>query len=110
MLFEIWRSSMGYRNYDPENPPCEGAVRGEKTSVDTRAVNDPSQLRYDGKDWYKRGTNHRVENGQIKRDLGMELVWMLEVASLDELLALVAKEGKIVLKDDSIEIYDDYRE
>jgi len=36
--------------------------------------------------------------------------WCVEIKGLDDLIAFVRKYGKIVLRDNAIEIYDDYRE
>lgn len=36
--------------------------------------------------------------------------WYIKINSLDELIELTRKEGKIIIDEDSLEIYDDYRE
>jgi hypothetical protein len=113
MKFEIYKTSTGYR-FHPDYPPCEGAFMGEVMRVDTRNVDDPAKLTYYNalKDWYGRGTNHRVEGGHIKRDLGFDRVWMVEISTLEELMNLIARTDRqqIVMDGLDIEIYDDYRE
>lgn len=39
-----------------------------------------------------------------------ETYWQVEINSLDELLAFINKNGEIVMRKDSLEIYDTYRE
>lgn len=36
--------------------------------------------------------------------------WYIKINSLDELIELTRKEGKIIIDEDFLEIYDDYRE
>lgn len=36
--------------------------------------------------------------------------WFIEIGTLDELMALIAKEGTVILRDDGLTIYDDYVE
>lgn len=90
--------------------PCEGAYKVLVTIVDRRTVDCPSKLKYES-NWYERGTNHRVENGKICRDLGKEEEWEVEIP---DLLEFVKKHERCILRIEegrpSIEIYDDYRE
>lgn len=37
-------------------------------------------------------------------------VWVMDIESLEDLVALTEREGEIVLSGSFIEIYDDYRE
>lgn len=60
-------------------------------------------------DWYNEGQNHRIENNVHVRDL-IRKEWSIEINSLDELMALIAEVGHVVVTEVSIEIYDDYRE
>jgi len=67
--------------------------------------------------WYSEGTNHRVINNNIARDLGERDCYMIEINSLNDLMKLQNKYGDIVISTSyidkttpSIEIYDDYRE
>jgi len=96
--------------------PCEEAFQATTLDVDVRSVDDPKKIpAYKGKDdswWYEEGANHRVENGNICRDIGWSAKWFVKI---DSLIDFVNKYGDCVLsigRDGfiSIEIYDDYRE
>ncbi len=98
-----------------EGQPCDEAFEIVITSVDVRFCDDPKKIRMnngtDG-DWYLKGANHRVEGGCIKRDVGTETRWAVEVLDIQ---AFVDKYGKCVVSLGAdgfcqIEIYDDYRE
>lgn len=98
-----------------EDKPCDEAFQITVITTDTRNCDDPKKIPAnkgtDG-DWYTRGTNHRVENGNIKRDLGTHKVWAVE---LTDILSFVDKYGDCVISRNGngfgeIEIYDDYRE
>lgn len=95
--------------------PCDEAFEAETMQIDRRNCDDPKKIPAhkgtDG-DWYQRGTNHRVENGTICRDLGWQREWFVR---LDDVMAFVDKYGECVVGRDhrgfaTIEIYDDYRE
>jgi len=110
MIFKICRTS------DPsvgDHPPVEGAFKTERVQVDRRSVSSPDHL-YNPTErstWYRVGTNHRVENGCIARDMEMMTIWAVEIPSLEALLALIQTCGhEIVMTGTTIEIYDDYRE
>jgi len=83
--------------------------------VDERIVDDPKKINAYGHTeawWYGEGTNHRVENGHIKRDLEPEAVYVVEIP---DIWAFVEKHGDCVLSINSegfrvVEIYDDDRE
>jgi hypothetical protein len=105
-------------------PPCDGAVLEDCAYVDVRTVDCPTKiLAYQGNpekakyEWYKKGKNHRVENGFIKRDLD-DKAWFIEINSLEEMVELMKRvENPIILqssyKNDNfleLEIYDYYRE
>lgn len=96
--------------------PYKHAVKLPYTRIDERTVNDPMKNKYIGKDWYKDGTNHRVENGHIKRDFQDEC-WFIEIDSLEDLINIYKQEGQLVITEvygnptiPCIEIYDNYRE
>lgn len=75
-------------------PPCEGAFKGKVTRVDTRTVDCPSKVpAYQGLTdwWYNEGTNHRVVNGKITRDLYDVVKWFVEIP---DLLEFVSKHGE----------------
>jgi len=99
--------------------PCEEARKEQHVFTDEWACDDPSKIpTFQGREelWYQKGTNHRVENGHIKRDF-IEDRWFVSIDSLEDLLAFSDKYGVIILSrfiEDpniwEIEIYDDYRE
>jgi len=74
MIFEICRTTA---RYDCDHPPVEGAFKTQRVRVDRRTVSSPDQLRYEPErsTWYQVGTNHRVENGCIARDMEMMTIW-----------------------------------
>ena len=101
----------GYTNV----PPCDEAFLSTVIMTHTRSCDDPKKIpahRGTDGDWYTKGTNHRVEGGMIKRDLGTREAWAVECS---DLMAFVDKHGRCVISRDidgfcEIEIYDDYRE
>jgi hypothetical protein len=101
--------------WEPTTAPCQGAEKKLVVSVDERIVDDPKKIgAYGHTDawWYGRGTNHRVENGHIKRDIGVNEVYVLKIP---DIWAFIEKHGDCVLSINSegfrvVEIYDDYRE
>ena len=117
MLYKISRVS----NFVGDKQPCEEAFKSEYTSIDERSVSSPEQIpsykkRKDliDKDWYGKGSNHRVENGHIKRDFEGTEGWFVELNSLEELNSLQEKYGDLIIQKHcgvvSILIYDDYIE
>lgn len=101
--------------FDTDNPPCEGAVKVETKIIDRRNVDDPRKIpAHRGTDgnWWSEGTNHRIENGCICRDMGWSQSWFIE---LHDVMAFVRAHGTCVVSvgndgHEEIEIYDDYRE
>lgn len=98
--------------------PCDEAFRVLLTVTDTRNCDDPKKIpahRGTDGDWYTKGTNHRVESGMIRRDMGTEERWAVELADIAAFTAFLDKYGKCVVGRNTdgfsiIEIYDDYRE
>lgn len=61
--------------------------------------------------WLSYGTNHRLINGTIARDVGMQTCWFIDINNLEELLAFQKECGcELVIEGSTLEIYDDYRE
>jgi hypothetical protein len=98
-----------------EDKPCPDAFKILVINTDTRSCDDPKKIPAnkgtDG-DWYTRGTNHRIEGGKIKRDLGYATEWAVNVIDLP---AFIEEYGTCVISKNNdgfcaIEIYDDYRE
>jgi len=112
MKFTVHRTS----EYREDIQPCKEAYQVDSVRVDERTVNDPAKLP-DGKEWYTKGTNHRVSKGHIFRDFPTR-VWVVDIDTLEELVKFTRKYGELVLGDNSwrcrkflsLEIYDDYRE
>lgn len=103
MLFEIFKTS------DPEAKPIESATRSQRVEVDERTVDDPAKLPYPGAvdDWYGYGTNHRVEEGHIKRDVGMYDMWQVEVPTIEALVGIVrTSKNPVMVGEDYIEVLD----
>jgi hypothetical protein len=77
-----------------------GSVAGASKTfiprVDVRTCDDPKKIPYnkgtDG-DWYKRGTNHRLIDGKIARDMGEDEVHQVEFSTLAELESLIGVLG-----------------
>ena len=118
MRFTVKRTS----GYSDERPPCPEAVAGTCVWVDRRTVDDPAKIPSSWGSpgfWFARGTNHRIEDGKIARDMGEEPCWYVDLPDLDALVAFVGRHGQVVIgerygapKGDAlqIEIYDEYRE
>jgi hypothetical protein len=101
--------------FDMDNPPCEGAVEVETRIIDRRNCDDPRKIpAHNGTDgdWWIKGTNHRIEDGCICRDMGWQKSWFIELSDVMEFarhygtcVVSVANDGH-----EEIEIYDDHRE
>jgi hypothetical protein len=110
MEFIIFRTSR-------DGKPCEEAVLKNYMRVDERSIDDPSKFITEEKtSWYLHGTNHRAENGHIKRDFQAQ-EWFVEIYTLTDLINLNNKYGALIIENSinnssikSIEIYDSYRE
>ena len=77
---------------------------------DERTVSDPKDLKFsDATEWYAHGQNHRAVNNHIIRDFPEE-TWVIRINTLENLMEFIKKYGVIVLTDEELEIYDDYRE
>lgn len=95
--------------------PHADAVPVKVIHIDSRDCDDPKKIpanRGKDGDWYLKGTNHRVENGYIKRDIGLRDAWAIDVS---DIMMFVDANGSCMLNRDengfaTIEIYDDYRE
>ena len=88
----------------------EESYPGKYPILDIRHVDDPKKLRMGEEAWYAAGTNHRVEDGCIVRDMGTEDVHFIDIYTLARLKFLVKKYGSIIVDGDELVIYDDYLE
>lgn len=95
--------------------PCDEAFEAEIMRVDSRNTDDPKKiLVYGGTEgWYKHGSNHRLENGRICRDI-FDKVYVIELDSITNIMNFIDKYGECIIDRDrgfcTIEIYDNYRE
>lgn len=113
MKFMISRTSV----WEPTEPPVEGAVLEEVVKTQRGTWSSLEAARADnGKGWFFRyGTfNHRQDGSGVAHDY-RDHQYVLEVGSLEQLVALVEREGRIVIESGdhpmpTIEVYDDYRE
>ena len=120
MKFTINRTSL---YSDDEIAPIAGAKREPTLRTDLRTCPDKE---FDAKGlggkktWRDEGLNHRTvscEDAKIARDFPSE-EWVIEVNTLEELLALTKEHGEIIVWPEghaakgmaSVEIYDTYRE
>lgn len=93
--------------------PCDNANYEEVAWIDRRIVSRPEDLAYDSHTWLLEGSNHRVENDMITRDL-KAYAWTIEITDIIE---FSKQYGEIIITAiprnyylPKIEIYDDYRE
>ena len=77
-----------------EDPPCAEAFRARVPETERRRVSDPKKIpehRGTDGDWYTVGTNHRVVDGRICRDVGTRDDWVVDLPDIQALLAFVDK-------------------
>jgi len=113
MEFIIERSSTS-------NKPCKEAIPRDATHIDRRTVKTLKEAKSKewGKEFFERGVNHREEFGMVARDLDGRKIYVINIGTLEELIAFSEKYGQIILGEEdsykgykySLEIYDGYRE
>ncbi len=119
MKFYVTRTSAS----GDEVKPCDEATPGTYTRVDRRNVDDLRKIpasRRDPeraeKEWYGDGGNHRIEQGCLVRDMGLQEAWTIEMDSIEALWAFAQKYGEVIVRahwnngEPELEIYDTYRE
>jgi len=84
--------------------PCDEAREDEVTPLDFRDVKTLEEAK--GKIWYKDwiagGANHREENGMVVCDKKAKVKqWVVNMNTLEELIAFQGKHGDIVISDSS---------
>jgi hypothetical protein len=82
--------------------PCEEARERKLTPLDYRTVHSLEEAK--GKIWYNEwlagGVNHREEDGIVVCDRKeAKRVWVVELNSLEELMAFQDKYGEVVISD-----------
>jgi hypothetical protein len=100
MEFIIRRPSV-----DEDEQPIPGAKRKTVPLVDMRTFktfeeynnHDYIQSRWPGK-WTDRGTNHKIINGGIYREIGSKDIWVMELNRLDDLLAIIEDYGDVTVE------------
>ena len=110
-LYLVRRTS----NWGEDIKPCDEAFKILFKKIDVRNTDDPKKIpafRGTNGNWYELGTNHRVENGMIMRDMGTKTAWAIEISDIQ---GFVDKYGDCVVGRNvegfcTIEIYDDHRE
>ncbi len=83
------RIDVGWGN---EEKPCEAAIQKSYAKIDERIVDDPRKIDHYGNKsdwWYEEGTNHRIVNGRIQRDMEEIVGWFMETESLKEVAQLM---------------------
>ncbi len=103
--------------------PCKETVKKQFMYIDRRTVETLKEAKLPKyKHWsdqfFASGSNFREENGMIARDTELADVWVITLNTLDELMKFNHKYGDLILgfKDcyhgieNTLEIYDDYRE
>jgi hypothetical protein len=84
--------------------PCQEAKETDLTPLDIRDVKslDEAKGKIWYKDWIKEGENHREENGMVVSDKKAKVKqWIVDLNTLDELLAFQGKYGDILVSDSS---------
>lgn len=86
-------------DYDFNIHPHPNAIKIKIVNVDVRYTDAPEKVPYyEGASdwWYNEGTNHRLINGLIARDVGTVDRWAVRLNSLDELMSLVEYFGRLI--------------
>jgi len=126
MKFKIERTSVW------DSKPCDEAMHGSATYIDRRMTFhldkagmycpqptlEQARQQSWGTEFFSKGANHREEKGGVARDLDVENIWVIDIATLEDLLTLQGKYGDLIIKEEdclegithTIEIYDYYRE
>jgi hypothetical protein len=117
MEYTVSRTSQW--SVSPDEPPCKEAVLKQLTRIvqfpygGLLSIEDAK--RFDDRGWFKSGNNHRVENGNVVKDVS-EDVWTVEIKNLVEFFNEHGHEEIIIMDSDfkeipiNIEFYDDYRD
>jgi hypothetical protein len=77
----------------PRAKPHPKAYKIILVPVDRRTADDPAKVpAYKGETdwWYKHGKNHRVENGEICRDMRPKKIWVIDIVNT---LVFIKEQG-----------------
>jgi len=114
MKFKVTRTNT------TDEKPCDGAIKEIYSLIDKRHCMIPEDIHNSSKykrfylKWHELGTNHRITDDGIERELQRE-GWFITLDSLEELIKFKNSVGKPCIVSTSgnintIEIYDGYRE
>ncbi len=113
MEFIIERTSTG-------NKPCKEAIPRDAIYIDRRTVKTLTEAKSKpwGKEFFEHGVNHREESGMVARDLDERKIYVINIDTLEGLVAFCEKYGEVILAEVdgykgykySLEIYDGWRE
>lgn len=103
------------------NKPCRKAFKAYHEKWHTRTCTEEYFNEHFSKNegiWRENGKNHHItKEGYIKRQEEDQLLWTIEINTLEELNSFIKKYGEVVITENKcdsesmgIEIYDDYRE
>jgi hypothetical protein len=114
MKYQVKRVSTG-----KDVSPCEGAYLETHENWDVRDVSEEQfnerYSRGNGGLWKEVGKNHTVIYGYIARQMEDEEIWVIDINTLEELMAFIDKNGTIIIEHERpniplIYIYDGYIE
>jgi hypothetical protein len=115
MVFEVTRTSL------KDGKPFKNCFPLELTDVEAYSSSPEEYNKkvtpITGKKWDEEGTNHRIINNVIKRDVGKKQTWGIRIDTLKELMEfknevneeLIFRTSYIDFVTPCIEIHDDYR-
>ena len=108
--FRVKRTS----EWDDEVQPCPEAERGTYTQHAYCTLPLKKAMVASNTEWFRRLTNQRSAPGGSVGDRLDRPCWFVDLDTMDDLLAFMARHGSVILKresdGDTLEIYDGYRE
>lgn len=110
VLFRVSRTSV----WSDETAPCPEAHQGTYTEHRYCTLPLAEAMKAPQTDWFRRLVNHRSAPGGSVADAPDQPCWLVNIDSLADLKAFIARHGHVVVGWQSdgptIEIYDGYRE
>ena len=112
MIFKISKTSDWFSE---DNQPIEGAIKRPFEHWQTRTLSESEfDIKFGEREglWRSKGKNHKhSKDGYCMRQMDDVMTWSIEINSLEELMKIVSEsDHPLVITDNSLEIYDDYRE